>query len=76
MDLKREIDRLIIRIIYNYLATLPSSAIKWKRNFTNCKRTAIELGIDNIIDMGKLMSAVRPKVVEKADEKLVSQIVK
>jgi uncharacterized protein YqeY len=26
--------------------------------------------------MGKLMSAVRPKVVEKADEKLVSQIVK
>ena len=34
------------------------------------------MGIDNIIDMGKLMSVVRPKVVEKADEKLVSQIVK
>lgn len=27
-------------------------------------------------DMGKLMSAVRPKVVDKADEKLISQIVK
>ena len=26
--------------------------------------------------MGKLMSAVRPKVVDRADENLVSQIVK
>ena len=40
------------------------------------KETATEVGANNMKDMGKLMSAVRPKVVEKADEKLVSQIVK
>ena len=40
------------------------------------KETATEDGINNMKDMGKLMSAVRPKVVGKADGKLVSQIVK
>lgn len=40
------------------------------------KETATEVGVDNMKDMGKLMSAVRPKVVGKADGKLVSQIVK
>ena len=40
------------------------------------KETATEVGADNMKDMGKLMSAVRPKVVGKADGKLVSQIVK
>lgn len=34
------------------------------------------MGANNIKDMGKLMSAVRPKVVGKADGELVSQIVK
>lgn len=45
-------------------------------NFTNCKRTATRLGANSMKDMGKLMSAVRPKVVDRADENLVSQIVK
>lgn len=40
------------------------------------KDTATEIGANNIKDMGKLMSAVRPKVVGRADGKLVSQIVK
>lgn len=40
------------------------------------KDTATEIGANNMKDMGKLMSAVRPKVVGKADGKLVSQIVK
>ena len=40
------------------------------------KETATEVGADNMKDMGKLMSAVRPKVVGKADGKLVSQIFK
>lgn len=40
------------------------------------KDTATEIGANNIKDMGKLMSAVRPKVVGKADGKLVSRIVK
>ena len=40
------------------------------------KETATEVGANNMKDMGKLMSAVRPKVVGKADRKLVSQIVK
>lgn len=34
------------------------------------------MGTNNIKDMGKLMSAVRPKVVGKADGNLDSQIVK
>lgn len=40
------------------------------------KDTATEIGANNMKDMGKLMSAVRPKVVGKADGKLVSQVVK
>ena len=40
------------------------------------KEIATEVGANNMKDMGKLMSAVRPKVVGKADGKLVSQIVK
>ena len=40
------------------------------------KETATEVGADNMKDMGKLMSAVRPKVVGKASGKLISQIVK
>lgn len=40
------------------------------------KEIATEVGTNNIKDMGKLMSAVRPKVVGKADGNLDSQIVK
>jgi uncharacterized protein YqeY len=40
------------------------------------KESAEELGANSIKDMGKVMSAVRSKVVGKADGKLVSQIVK
>ena len=40
------------------------------------KELATEIGANNIKDMGKLMSAVRPKVLGKADGKLVSQIVR
>jgi uncharacterized protein len=40
------------------------------------KESAEELGANSIKDMGKIMSAVRPKVVGKADGKLVSEIVK
>lgn len=40
------------------------------------KESADELGANSIKDMGKVMSAVRPKVVGKADGKLVSEIVK
>ncbi len=40
------------------------------------KESAEELGANSIKDMGKVMSAVRPKVVGKADGKLVSQIIK
>lgn len=38
--------------------------------------TANEVGANNIKDMGKVMSAIRPKTVGKADGKLVSQLVK
>lgn len=62
--------------MYNYLAILPSSAIKWIIYFTDCKNSSYIVGVNNMKDMGKLMSAVRPKVVGKADGKLVSQIVK
>ena len=40
------------------------------------KESAEELGADSIKDMGKVMAAVRPKVLGKADGKLVSQLVK
>ncbi|MFR5266018.1 GatB/YqeY domain-containing protein [Clostridium sp.] len=38
--------------------------------------TANEVGANNIKDMGKVMSAIRPKTVGRADGKLVSQLVK
>lgn len=40
------------------------------------KESAEEVGADSIKDMGKVMAAVKPKVLGKADGKLVSQIVK
>ena len=40
------------------------------------KESAEEVGANSIKDMGKVMSAVKPKVVGKADGKLVSQLVK
>ncbi|AVK49887.1 aspartyl-tRNA amidotransferase [Clostridium sp. MF28] len=40
------------------------------------KESAEEVGANSIKDMGKVMSAVKPKVVGKADGKLVSQFVK
>lgn len=40
------------------------------------KYTATEIEANSIKDMGKLMSAVRPKVLGRADGKLVSQLVK
>ncbi len=40
------------------------------------KESAEEVGANSIKDMGKVMSSVRPKVLGKADGKLVSQIVK
>ena len=38
--------------------------------------SAEQVGANSIKDMGKVMSAVKPKVVGRADGKLVSQIVK
>lgn len=40
------------------------------------KENAEKLGANNIKDMGKLMGAVRPLTVGKADGKLVSELVK
>ncbi len=40
------------------------------------KDSAEEMGASSIKDMGKVMSAIRPKIVGRADGKLVSQIVK
>ena len=40
------------------------------------KESAEEVGANSIKDMGKVMSVVRPKIVGRADGKLVSQIVK
>ncbi|GFZ30911.1 MULTISPECIES: GatB/YqeY domain-containing protein [Clostridium] len=40
------------------------------------REAAIEVGANNMKDMGKVMSAVRPKIVGRADGKLVSQMVK
>ncbi|MBW6408507.1 GatB/YqeY domain-containing protein [Clostridium weizhouense] len=38
--------------------------------------SAQEMGANSIKDMGKVMSAIKPKIVGRADGKLVSQIVK
>ncbi|UZP04211.1 GatB/YqeY domain-containing protein [Clostridium botulinum] len=40
------------------------------------KDSAEEMGASSIKDMGKVMSAIRPKIVGRADGKIVSQIVK
>lgn len=40
------------------------------------EESAEEVGANSIKDMGKVMAAVKPKVLGKADGKLVSQIVK
>lgn len=40
------------------------------------KQSAEDLGANSIKDMGKVMSAVRPKVLGKVDGKLVSELVK
>ena len=40
------------------------------------KESAEEVGANSIKDMGKVMAAIKPKVLGKADGKLVSQIVK
>ena len=61
-----------IEILLNYLPQqLSEEEIK-----QIVKESAEELGANSIKDMGKVMSAVRPKVVGKADGKLVSEIVK
>ncbi len=44
--------------------------------FEIIKQAAIEVGANSIKDMGKVMSAVRPRTVGRADGKLVSQMVK
>lgn len=44
--------------------------------FEIIKQAAIEVGANSIKDMGKVMSAVRPRTVGRADGKLVSQVVK
>ncbi len=40
------------------------------------KENALKLGANNMKDMGKLMGAVRPLTVGRADGKLVSELVK
>ncbi|GIM28073.1 aspartyl-tRNA amidotransferase subunit B [Clostridium polyendosporum] len=40
------------------------------------KQAAIEVGANSTKDIGKVMSAVRPRIVGRADGKLVSQMVK
>lgn len=40
------------------------------------QKTAAELGVSGMADMGKLMGAVKPKVQGRADMSLVSQLVK
>lgn len=40
------------------------------------KDSAMDVGASSMKDMGKVMSVVRPKVLGKADGKLVSEIVK
>ena len=61
-----------IEILLNYLPQqLGEEEIK-----QIVKESAEEVGANSIKDMGKVMSVVRPKVVGRADGKLVSQIVK
>lgn len=44
--------------------------------FEIIKQAAVEVGANSIKDMGKVMAAVRPRTVGRADGKLVSQMVK
>ena len=61
-----------IEILLNYLPQqLSKEEIK-----EIVEQSAIESGASSIKDMGKVMAVVRPKVLGKADGKLVSQIVK
>ena len=61
-----------IKILLNYLPQqLSEDEIK-----QIVKDSAIEVGASSMKDMGKVMAVVRPKVVGKADGKLVSGIVK
>lgn len=61
-----------IKILLNYLPQqLSKEEIK-----EIVEQSAIESGASSIKDMGKVMSIVRPKVLGRADGKLVSQIVK
>lgn len=61
-----------IEILLNYLPQqLSEDEIK-----EIIKKAAIEVGANNIKDMGKVMSKVRPLIVGRADGKLVSQLVK
>lgn len=61
-----------IEILLNYLPQqLSKEEIK-----EIVEQSAIESGASSIKDMGKVMSVVRPKVLGRADGKLVSQIVK
>ena len=61
-----------IKILLNYLPQqLSEDEIK-----QIVKDSAIEVGANSMKDMGKVMALVRPKVVGKADGKLVSGIVK
>lgn len=52
------------------LGYLPQQ-FKWRIILQIVKETATEDGINNMKDMGKLMSAVRPKVIDKADKNLL-----
>ena len=61
-----------IKILLNYLPQqLSEDEIK-----QIVKDSAIEVGASSMKDMGKVMALVRPKVLGKADGKLVSEIVK
>lgn len=61
-----------IEILLNYLPQqLSEEEIK-----SIIENAAVEIGANNIKDMGKLMSKIRPVTVGKADGKHVSQLVK
>lgn len=57
------------------LGYLPQQ-FKWRIILQIVKETATEDGINNMKDMGKLMSAVRPKVIDKADKNLLVRFLK
>ncbi|HEY5525265.1 MAG TPA: GatB/YqeY domain-containing protein [Clostridium sp.] len=61
-----------IEILLNYLPQqLNEEEIKQK-----VEESAIEAGASSIKDMGKVMALLRPKILGRADGKLVSQFVK